>query len=237
VATLVARGVAQEELFAAVIQEIGWLLAADTTSLMRFEPDDTVTLVAAWGARPVDLPIGSSRPVDDVLRTMRDAGRPWRRGPAELPPTGSFVEEARALGLSTFVGVPITVDGQVWGLAFASSATGRPFADDAEARLARFTELVATAIANAESRRALGRLLDEQAALRRVATLVARGVRPVELFSAVSDEVEGLFGSQAAVLRFEHDGPAIVFVGRSKGLAVPIGTRWEFRAGMASAEV
>jgi hypothetical protein len=54
---------------------------------------------------------------------------------------------------------------------------------------ADFTELVSMAIANAESRAALGRLADEQAALRRVATLVARGVSPNKLFTAVSDEV------------------------------------------------
>ena len=96
---------------------------------------------------------------------------------------------------------------------------------------------MATAIANAESRAALTRLAEEQAALRRVATLVARGVPPVEIFSAVSDEVARLFRAQAAVLRFEHDGPAVVFVGVSKTLELPVGTRWEFQPGMASAEV
>jgi signal transduction histidine kinase len=147
------------------------------------------------------------------------------------------VEEARALGMRTFVGVPIVVDGRMWGVAFASSTADQPFADDAEARLADFTELVATAIANAESREALARLAEEQAALRRMATLVARGVPPVEIFSAVSDEVARLFSADAAVLRFEHDGPAVVFVGVSKFLELPVGTRWEFQAGMASAEV
>ena len=43
-------------------------------------------------------------------------------------------------------------------------------------RLTDFTELVATAIANAEARAEVERLAEEQAALRRVATLVARGV-------------------------------------------------------------
>jgi signal transduction histidine kinase len=62
-------------------------------------------------------------------------------------------------------------------------------------------------------------------------------VPPAEIFSAVSDEVAGLFRAQAAVLRFEHGGPAIVFVGVSKTLDLPAGTRWEFRPGMASAEV
>jgi signal transduction histidine kinase len=82
-----------------------------------------------------------------------------------------------------------------------------------------------------------GQLAEEQAALRRVATLVAQGVPPVEVFSAVSDEVARLFKAQAGVLRFEHDGSAIVFVGVSKTLELPVGTRWEFQPGMASAEV
>ena len=79
--------------------------------------------------------------------------------------------------------------------------------------MAKFTELLATAIENAESREALERLAQEQAALRRVATLVARGVRPAEIFSAVSDEVGHLLSSDMAWgARFESDGQAIVFV-------------------------
>jgi signal transduction histidine kinase/ketosteroid isomerase-like protein len=155
VATLVARGVSQEEVFAAVTEETSWLVSADTTSLLRFEPDDTITLVAAWSSRPADLPIGSSVPVDEQLRSIRETGRSWRRGPADLPPSGSFVEEARALGMRTFVGVPIVVDGRIWGVMFVSSTADQPFAEDVEARLAGFTELVATAIANAEARAAL----------------------------------------------------------------------------------
>jgi signal transduction histidine kinase len=69
-----------------------------------------------------------------------------------------------------------------------------------------------------------------------VATLVAQGGPPVEIFSAVSGEVARLFRAQAAVVRFEHDGPAIVFVGVSRTLQLPVGTRWDFQPGMASAE-
>ncbi len=129
------------------------------------------------------------------------------------------------------------VDGRMWGVALASSAAGQPFADDAEARLAGFTELVATAIANAESREALARLAEEQAALRRIATLVAQGVPPDVVFSAVSDEVTRLFGADAAVLRFEQESPAMVFVGVPGTSQTPVGTRWELQAGMAAAEV
>ena len=142
-------------------------------------------------------------------------------------------------GLRSSVGVPVSAESRLWGcmvVAFSGQEL-QPLPDDTEARLASFTELVATAIANTESRASLARLAEEQAALRRVATLVAQGVPPVEVFSAVSDEVGGLFGAQAGVLRFGHDGPAIVFVGVSKTLELPVGTRWEFRPGMVSAEV
>jgi signal transduction histidine kinase len=146
---------------------------------------------------------------------------------------------SRDWGLRSSIGVPVSAESRLWGcMVVAFSRQGLlPLPADTEAQLAGFTELVATAIANTESRASLARLAEEQAALRRVATLVAQGVPPVQIFSAVSDEVAGLFGAQAGVLRFEHDGPAVVFVGVSKTLELPVGTRWEFQPGMASAEV
>ena len=154
-----------------------------------------------------------------------------------MPPARS-VAGAQAAGLRSAVGDADHRRGASLG---PDRAPARSWSSrcppDTEARLASFTELVATAIANAESRAALTRLAEEQAALRRVATLVARGVPPAEIFSAVSDEVARLFRAQAGVLRFEHDGPAVVFVGVSKTLDLPVGTRWEFQPGMASAEV
>jgi signal transduction histidine kinase len=151
--------------------------------------------------------------------------------------TGAFGAESRAGGLRSSVATPIMVEGHLWGVLGVATSTDQPLPPDAEARLASFAELVATAIANAESHAALTRLIEEQAALRRVATLVAQGVPPAEIFSAVSDEVARLFGVRAGVLRFEQDGSGIVFVGVSKSLDLRVGTRWEFQAGMASAEV
>ena len=146
---------------------------------------------------------------------------------------------SRDWGLRSSVGVPVSAESRLWGcivVAFSGQEL-LPLPADTEARLASFTELVATAIANTESRASLARLAEEQAALRRVATLVAQGVPPLEIFSAVSDEVADLFRAQSAVLRFEDEGPAVVFVGVSKTLDLPVGTRWEFQPGMASAEV
>jgi signal transduction histidine kinase len=103
----------------------------------------------------------------------------------------------------------------------------------------QFANLVATAISNADARAAIERLVDEQAALRRVATLVAEGVRPAEIFSAVSDEVGQLFATQvAAVVRFDPEDQAIVLVGAAQQAAAEFaGVRWSFDDVSASARV
>jgi signal transduction histidine kinase len=111
------------------------------------------------------------------------------------------------MGVRSAVASPILVEGRLWGVIVAGSNLEQPLPADTEARLASFTELVATAIANAESSAGLARLAAEQAALRRVATLVARGVPPEEVFSAVAQEVGLLLPVEFAILgRFEADG-------------------------------
>jgi signal transduction histidine kinase/ketosteroid isomerase-like protein len=227
VATLVARGVLQDELFAAVNEEIGWLVGADPTALMRFEADDTVTLVAAWSAADADFPIGARRPVDDELRSLRDGGRAVRFGPMELPLDGPFVEEARQLAIRSAVGVPIVVDGRVWGVAFAASTREVPFPGDTERRLAQFTELLATAISNTEARADASRLAEEQAALRRVATLVAHESSPSEVSAAVAKEVAGLLGVEnMRMVRYEADAAVTVVAEWGEpDAAFPVGSR------------
>ncbi|MCU1663953.1 MAG: histidine kinase, partial [Pseudonocardia sp.] len=75
----------------------------------------------------------------------------------------------------------------------------------------RTREAEALATANAESREDLRVLVDEQAALRRVATLVARGVPPAEVFAAVTHEVGSMLGSDATlIVRLDPDGAATV---------------------------
>jgi GAF domain-containing protein len=78
------------------------------------------------------------------------------------------------------------VEGRLWGAISAGSTHDGALPPDIEARLDQFTKLMATAIANAESREALARLAEEQAALRRVATLVARDAPSTEVFEAVA---------------------------------------------------
>jgi signal transduction histidine kinase len=134
------------------------------------------------------------------------------------------------------VGAPIIVEGRLWGLVGISSTTEQSLPPDTEGRLEKFTGLVATAIANAESRGTLAELADEQAALRRVATLVAQDVGPGEIFSAVAEEVAGLFQTTGSVLRFEEGGEAATIVGVAN-VDIPLGTRLEFEEGMGPIEV
>jgi signal transduction histidine kinase len=241
VATLVARATPPEQVFAVVAGEVGGLLEVDYTVLIRSDPEDMITVVGAWtatgGAPP--SPVGSRFPLGgrNVSTLTLRTGRPARLD-AYVDVTGSIGNTgAHGWGFRSSVGAPISVEGRPWGLILVAYTRDQQLPAGTEARLASFTELVATAIANTESRASLARLAEEQTALRRVATLVAQGVPPVEIFSAVSDEVARLFGAQAGVLRFEPYGPAVVFVGVSTTLDLPVGTRWEFQPGMASAEV
>ncbi len=206
VATLVAEGVPPPEVFAAVARELGQLLGVDSTHLARYEPDGTVTGVGSWSPHGTNAPVGIRVPLDDTTVTglVHESGRPARLdGYGQA--SGEIAEIIEGLGIRSSVGAPITVDGQPWGVMIASSNRPEPLAGDTEARIAAFTDLVATAISNTEARTETRRLADEQAALRRVATLVARGVPPGELFDAVAAEVGSLLDTDLATL-FRYEG-------------------------------
>jgi len=239
VATLVAAGVQPQELFAVVAEEVARVVDVPLVSVVRYEPDQTATECASYSAGGPLFPVGKRWSLEgtNVLRLVRASSQPARIDDySQLG--GELADAVRRGGIRSTVGIPIVAAGQVWGAMVVSTTEHEPLPEGTEARLADFTELLATAIENAESREALGRLADEQAALRRVATLVAQGVQHAEIFSAVSDEVGRLFGANAGVARFEHDPPAIVVAGLAKGIeGIPIGTRWELDDPIASAEV
>ena len=239
-ATLVASGASPTEVFAAITASAAEVFGVPFASLIRVGPDETATMVAGCAACSAYVGTTWTVPADDpgITRTVVDSCRPSRIEDHSRV-HGPVGEAARALGVGSVVGTPVIVDGSVWGvLAVGAAQNGPPLAPDAADRLANFAELVSTAIVNTEARDQVRRLLDEQAALRRVATLVARGVSPADVFAAVSDEVGGLFGSEAAVARFEPDGSAMVVVGLTKGIpVVSIGTRWPLEDFLASTTV
>jgi signal transduction histidine kinase len=240
VATLVAEGVRPQDLFAVVAEQVARIVNVPLVSVARYELDGTATECASFSPEGPLFPVGKRWSLEgtNVLRLVREnceAARIDEYSQLE----GEIVDAVRRAGIRSTVGVPIVVAGRVWGAMVVSTTEQDPLPLRTEARLADFTELLATAIENAEAREALARLAEEQVTLRRMATLVAQGVRPDEVFSAVSEEVGRLFGSDtAAVVRFEHDPPAIVAVGAGRSIpGIPIGTRWELGDGLASTEV
>ena len=115
------------------------------------------------------------------------------------------------VGARSAVGAPIVVDGHFWGVMLVWLARPVPLPETTEARLSDFTDLIATAISNSASREALARLADEQAALRRVATLVASDPPPDQVFAAVAEEVARLMHvDETMLVRAEDDGTATV---------------------------
>ncbi|HEY4409159.1 MAG TPA: GAF domain-containing protein, partial [Acidimicrobiia bacterium] len=152
VATLVARAVPPQEVFCAVVSEVCDLLGADATSLLSYEPDGTATVVANRHPRAdVNLPVGARLNLagDNVTGAVLQTGRPARMDSYDRAP-GLLAARMRAIGVRAAAGTPIVVDGQLWGTIAAFTRTAFP--PGVECRLAGFTELVAAAIANAESR-------------------------------------------------------------------------------------
>ena len=214
VATLVAHGAAPEEVFAAVAEEVGQLLPVDSASVCRYESDGTLIFVAQRGSVVAQFPVGTRRALGgrNLGTLVFESGRPARVDDYAESSSGALAAGIREAGVRSAVGTPIIVEGRLWGLIAAGSRLGQPLPPDTEARLATFTELVATAIANTESRAALARLAEEQAALRRVATLVAEATAPQVVFAAVAEEVGRLLAVDFAVLvRYDpHDTLEVV---------------------------
>jgi signal transduction histidine kinase len=153
VATLVARGVSPAQLFDSVAEETRALIEADAARVCRYENDETATVVADCSPLGKTIPVGTHLTLegDSVTASVWRTHRPSRRESLDGA-TGTIVELARERGLHSAVGAPIVVEGRVWGVILAHWSRPGPLPEDAEARIAEFAELVATAIANADSR-------------------------------------------------------------------------------------
>jgi signal transduction histidine kinase len=229
VATLVARAVPPEKVFAAVVEEVGRLLPVEFADLGRCEPDGTITFLAAWGKTSLVFPVGARLTLGGKNATslVAQTGSPVRIESYD-DASGPIGAPTRESGVRSAIGTPITVEGRLWGVMAAGWSLEEPMPADTEPRLAQFTDLVATAVANAETRAGLARLAEEQAALRRVATLVAHGAPPEDVFAAVANEVERLLSvDMANVCRYESDA-TVTFVASARQ-RLPVGSRWPLR--------
>ena len=225
-ATLVARGASPANVFSIAAGELARCMNMDTAAMFRFEADGTVALLGGSTTESkttAGVEWGTSLEADDIAAWLRN------------------------LGLNSPVVAPITVENRAWGLLVVGSSVGRPGPQQAESWVKHLADLVAAAIVNTAandelqaSHERLAALAAQQDSLRRVATLVARGVDPDECFAAIAEEtVRCLDVDKAEVFRYEGDGSAIaVACHASPGTAhIPIGERVTTEDAVVAAEL
>jgi GAF domain-containing protein len=186
VATLVAGGARPAEVFTTVADELGHLIGAEATFVSRVdyppgprgELEGYITVVGSYGRVSDQVPVGFRLKLASgmVQAAARRTGRPARISGERLAkgPYGAWVG---TLGMRAGVATPIVVGGRYWGVTVAATSR-EDFPAGTESRMADFMKLAAMAIANAQADHELRELADNQAALRRLAMLVARVSRP-----------------------------------------------------------
>jgi len=217
VATLVAEGAPPEDVFTAVAAEVGQLLpAAMFASVGRYSVDHTVTFAGTWSrsgeiVAPRTLSLGGQ----NASTLVHDQQQPVRID--RYTGASDISEAVQATGMRSAVGAPISVAGQLWGVMIVNARDEDAFPAGAEQRLAEFTELVAAALSNTEAREELREVADEQAALRRVATLAASGAPSPEVFAAVAEEVQRLVPSEFVFIGRYNEDRTVTYVGAWDG--------------------
>jgi signal transduction histidine kinase len=111
-------------------------------------------VVGSVGDVRVEVPVGTRV----KLRDYQPTALVWRTGrPAQVNEdswsgvSDPVADAMRALGVRSMMASPVMVEGGLWGVVSASTTRG-PFPPGTADRMADFTELVATAVGNAESR-------------------------------------------------------------------------------------
>ena len=212
--------------------ELCQLFGSDQAGVARFEPDGSAMVIVGVSKNVSAVSIGQRWDLEESLslETVYRTGRPARSPAGGLEaPAGPVTQFLRDVGIRATVAAPVLVEGNLWGFV-AYAAVETPPAD-AERRLEKFTELVATAVANAQSRAELAaseaRALDlagEQASLRRVATLVAQTAPADAVFTAVAEEVASVLDvGLVTICRFEAEEMLVL---SSLDPVFAAGSRW-----------
>ncbi len=149
-AMLVAQGAEPGEVFEAVVNEMRHCASADTAGLWRYESNDEMTKLAAAehpGLQLAKWPVGTRSPIDSgtLAGIVQRTGRPARMD-SYKDSIGSLAARIRDAGVHAAVGVPIVVDGRVWGLAAVASTEPKPMPAETEGRISAFAQLIGTVV-------------------------------------------------------------------------------------------
>jgi signal transduction histidine kinase len=155
IATLAARGVAEDELFAAAAEEAAKVAGAEASGVLRFLGEQRAVIVGAWRAPGVrGLPVNAEVDFDSANSAL---GRAWStRRPARVDTydgaRGELPRVMQAVGLRASLAAPVLIHADVWGALVVSTTRDEPLATDAEHRVGYLADLVACGVAAAEAR-------------------------------------------------------------------------------------
>jgi signal transduction histidine kinase len=209
IAALIAGG--HDEVYRRVAAEAATLSGGRGATLIRFDGEHEYAVVGRV-AGPAPDPTRTGVAPDDqrllakLWRTRLTTPAERRRQPDQPAPDGT-------IALSDGVGVPITIDGCLWGVLTVTTGV-HPVAPVAERRLQQFAALVTGAIANVHARAELTSLADERAALRRIHAVAGRGGTGADVLAAIAAEASArLGGGPTVLLRLTDNGAARVVAG------------------------
>jgi signal transduction histidine kinase len=153
VAALVARAATTEEVFKVVAGELAQVSGADIAVVLRYEADVTATVLGCRCGFGVPAVTGRRLAVagEDVAVSVLRTGRPEWAARFAGPP-GSVADWLGRAGMRAGSGSPVVAGRRLWGVMIAASARSSALPPGTEHRLTAFTELIATAIADAEAR-------------------------------------------------------------------------------------
>jgi PAS domain S-box-containing protein len=152
VATLVASEVSPERVFMAVSEECARVLHVNASIVVRYEDDDSATIVGRHNRDSIDVfAVGERLPAEAHSAVARVRST---EAPARVDDwgglTGEVADAIFRVGYRSTAAVPIVVAGALWGA--VAIASEDPLPADTEERLEAFCELASLAVASAQAR-------------------------------------------------------------------------------------
>ena len=146
-AMLTGRGGPPEEVFGAVANEALRHFSNSSARMIRFELDGTATVVAEEGTLGAQERVAGHVEDHLIATVLRTGQAAYVNDHDDIPGAETSLRE----GLRSAVAMPVYVHGRLWGMITVGSGPG-PLPPDTEQRMTDFADLVATAVANSQSR-------------------------------------------------------------------------------------
>lgn len=240
-AGLVAHGASPRVVLETVARHVASAVPANYLEILQFTGGSHPHVVAAWSGATETIIDLNRWPLaeDEVARCILETQASTRVETEGRVSDATSEVTRKRFAITSSVGVPVTVDGVVWGAILVHSTAGESLPAETESRLAAFTNLIASVIANSRARAAFEELASEQTTLFQVAELVARGAPPDDVFAAIAEGLGRLIDVEGAkMVRFEPDDMATFVASWGElGGGIGVGTRLSTRGSSVTCQI